>query len=276
MEDVVQTLANETPDEISFYTLDINLTRVKKQHDGRLNFDMPGAIGDKHIDLDWLLNVVLEQELMEVEDLSSFRSKLCIKGLLKKTSNIPGSGFGVFNDREESIEKGTVLGVYGGIIKLGYSKDDIEASSSKYLLSLQESTPDFPRSNIIVEAPEGVMGRYINDCKLSDLALGKCPGVNCMFSKTIWVRNYSFRINKKETSETILSFEEFPIAVLIQATEEIKSGEELFVDYGSNFWPDERKKMRELLLTQTYFRKYPEDAKKQREERAKRRDKRNK
>jgi len=142
-------------------------------------------------------------------------SKFCwihtrkLTGFTLGKSGIPNSGTGLFAWKD--IPAGKVLLEYKGerITKKAYDERD-----SGYGVGYKTRTG----RDMVVDArdTQSGLGRYANDCRPANVAAGHCPGYNAQFFE--W-RSPAGRLD-----------------VYIEAIKDIKKGEEIFLNYGDNFF----------------------------------------
>lgn len=134
------------------------------------------------------------------------------KFLYVKRSNLPNSGKGLFT--KVSIRKGTRIVEYKG--KLRKWKD------VKHLDGVNGYLMYITRNAVIDALPaKHILGRYANDAK----GLSKVPGL---------------RNNAEYVSEGTFCY--------IEATREIRKGEEILVGYGKEYWQLIKKLKRKKVI----------------------------
>lgn len=212
---------------------------IKWQHDARLNFEMPEHLPvTKKVPNDHILTIAIS--LGKVKNDQIDLDTLCMPQLKQKQSSIPGAGLGLWNEGPE-ILKNTVVALYGGRTTFGFTKEQIDSESKKnaYLYESQSPSPQFPEASILIDAPEGIGGRYINDCRDNNETKEDCDGNNCKFTRPFYRKNMFFMWELSDADVVAeFIFEKFPLAVPIVTTRKIKKGEELFVSYGEDYWKE--------------------------------------
>jgi hypothetical protein len=147
-----------------------------------------------------------------------------------KRSTIPDVGFGLFADKY--YKRNSLITVYGGSL---HFNDVVEG---EYVLSLQESPP------ICVDGKDNFhpseKGRWLNH----GYTLDNIPRIRHLFdsdvkelstdNKSGTKKPYLFQ-NSANTEYYVTRKNNFPICY-IRAIRDIEKGEELFVDYGDQYW----------------------------------------
>lgn len=120
-----------------------------------------------------------------------------------KTSNIPGSGLGLFT--KVFIPRGSLVVEYKGIVTTWAAVKDQHFNDYIYYISSQHVIDAGPTPN--------ELARYANDAK----GLGQVKGIynNCFFKK----------MNGR---------------VFLKARTDIQAGEEIYVNYGKEYWDTHR------------------------------------
>ncbi len=126
-------------------------------------------------------------------------------GLRIKQSNIANGGLGLFATKD--FKKNDIVAPYSGPI-ISEAKADQEKSSNKYLLQITK--------NKVIDASSPVKsgaGRYANQCKAENKRKEECK---CNNAKLVKSRDYS--------------------KAQLKANKTIKNGQEIFTNYGRDYW----------------------------------------
>ena len=113
----------------------------------------------------------------------------------------------------KDFKTGEIIGPYTGKY---LTPAQAKKSKSKYIATAHSK--DTPRSVDAKDSKTSFPTRYINDCRKRDVRAGRCQGVNAQYasdrSRRIWV----------------------------EATKNIKAGEEITAPYGSGYWKGKKPK----------------------------------
>jgi len=181
----------------------------------------------------------------------------CLKVKLEiRMSTIPNAGLGIF--AMETIPKGKVIGSYGGplpvldtkvlngLINLGegaLSRSDYEEESTlsekqrnytmKIPVRIHKKKVDYycvhPTEEQLIEH-EGLVTKYI-ECKKEEMCIEHLKNISKNMNWTALINDACdpFRNNVKVIENGYLNTDK-----------EIQTGEELFLEYGSEYWEDEK------------------------------------
>ena len=140
-------------------------------------------------------------------------------------SGLPNSNLGLV--AKEAIPASTILGVYTGAL-LSQSDLDAKYGAGRKTLApraVLATDPDSPTGELFYVDPVGFRRnklQYGNDCHLGDVLARRCPGTNA---------ELVYRPDATAGSPT-------GGCVVVRTTEKISPGQEIFVDYGSDYWDD--------------------------------------
>lgn len=125
-----------------------------------------------------------------------------IRNFVIKESNIPGAGDGLYTLK--NFKKGDKILPYTGDL-IDIPSDDDDDELLEYALTIGDKI-------INAESTQSELTRYSNDCRIKNRRAGQCKNNNAQFDD---VGNYE---------------------AYMVATKNIKAGEEIFTDYGNEYW----------------------------------------
>lgn len=129
------------------------------------------------------------------------------KGLKLKKSNIPGANIGLFATKE--FKKGQKIADYRGRIMSQAEYDKLDNWEGVYGVEIKKGEV------MNADTTQDGLGRYANHCRPKNIRAKHCKGNNAKIS-------ISHRGDDPKVS--------------LKATKKIRPGQEIYVNYGPNYW----------------------------------------